>query len=88
MEEPLKNAATVDAPVTEEESAASYRATTSPLPLQHSASNAPAEADWHRQISEAAYYLAAKRNFNAGAELEDWLAAEAAAKDFLKSSTG
>ena len=43
----------------------------------------PAEADWHRMISEAAYYLAAKRNFAPGADLNDWLEAEAAAKDFL-----
>lgn len=45
--------------------------------------NAPEEAEWHRQISEAAYHLAEKRNFEPGAELDDWLAAEAAAKDFL-----
>jgi hypothetical protein len=85
MEQRQNSASTPDAPVTEKDSAASYRATTTPLPLQHSASNAPAEAEWHRRISEAAYHLAAKRNFQAGAELDDWLAAEAAAKDFLKS---
>jgi hypothetical protein len=45
--------------------------------------NAPEEAEWHRQISEAAYHLAAKRNFEPGAELDDWLTAEAAVKDFL-----
>jgi Protein of unknown function (DUF2934) len=40
----------------------------------------PAEAQWHRMISEAAYYLAAERHFEPGHELSDWLAAEAAVK--------
>jgi len=45
----------------------------------------PAEAQWHRMISEAAYYLAAKRNFEPGHELSDWLAAEAAVRISLAS---
>ena len=36
----------------------------------------PAEAQWHRMISEAAYFLAQKRSFKNGSPLEDWLAAE------------
>ena len=31
----------------------------------------------HRLIAEAAYYRASRRGFNGGAEVEDWLAAEA-----------
>jgi hypothetical protein len=54
-----------------------------PVLTQSRSFGAPAEAEWHRMISEAAYYLAARRNFVPGSELEDWLAAEAAAKDFL-----
>jgi hypothetical protein len=54
-----------------------------PIPSQRTSFDAPAEADWHRMISEAAYYLAAKRNFAPGRDLDDWLAAERAAKDFL-----
>lgn len=38
--------------------------------------DAPAESDWHREIAEAAYYLAEKRGFSGGYALEDWLAAE------------
>lgn len=38
--------------------------------------DAPAEAQWHRMISEAAYFLAQKRSFKSGSPLEDWLAAE------------
>jgi Protein of unknown function (DUF2934) len=36
----------------------------------------PAEPDWHRMISEAAYYCAERRGFEQGHALEDWLAAE------------
>jgi hypothetical protein len=32
--------------------------------------------DLDAQIAEAAYYLAAKRNFAPGGELDDWLQAE------------
>jgi hypothetical protein len=42
--------------------------------------NPPAEADWHRMISEAAYFLAQKRSFQNGSALDDWLAAEALIK--------
>jgi hypothetical protein len=45
--------------------------------------NPPSEAEWHRMISEAAYYLAEKRGFVAGYALADWLAAEAAIKETL-----
>jgi hypothetical protein len=36
----------------------------------------PQEADWHRAIAEAAYYLAEKRGFTGENALDDWLAAE------------
>jgi hypothetical protein len=42
--------------------------------------NPPAEADWHRMISEAAYFLAQQRGFQNGSALDDWLAAEALIK--------
>ena len=38
--------------------------------------DAPREPEWHRLISEAAYYRAEQRGFEPGAELEDWLQAE------------
>ena len=46
----------------------------------------PAEAEWHRMISEAAYYLAETRRFAAGAALEDWLRAEDAVREVLVPS--
>ncbi len=45
------------------------------------------ESDWHRMISEAAYYLAEKRGFQPGQALEDWLAAEASVKDILSGAS-
>jgi len=36
----------------------------------------PMESDWHRMISEAAYFLAEKRSFEPGRALSDWLQAE------------
>jgi hypothetical protein len=36
----------------------------------------PEEPEWHRMISEAAYYLAEKRGFPGNHSLDDWLAAE------------
>jgi hypothetical protein len=45
--------------------------------------NPPAEADWHRMISEAAYFLAQRRSFQGGSALDDWLAAEALIKSQL-----
>jgi hypothetical protein len=43
----------------------------------------PAEPEWHRMISEAAYYLAEKRGFAPGHALDDWLRAEDAVKALL-----
>jgi hypothetical protein len=37
---------------------------------------APAEAEWHRMIAEAAYFSAESRNFAPGHALDDWLLAE------------
>jgi hypothetical protein len=45
--------------------------------------DAPAEADWHRMISEAAYYRALRREFSAQSALEHWIAAEREIKDLL-----
>jgi hypothetical protein len=36
----------------------------------------PMESEWHRMISEAAYFLAEKRHFQPGRSLSDWLEAE------------
>ena len=36
--------------------------------------------DCYRKISEAAYYIAEKRGFTSGCELDDWLQAEAEVK--------
>ena len=35
------------------------------------------ESEWRKMVSEAAYYLAQKRKFAPGSEIEDWLQAEA-----------
>jgi Protein of unknown function (DUF2934) len=48
--------------------------------------DAPAEADWHRMISVAAYHRSEKRGFSPGNALDDWLKAEAEVKLMLKSS--
>jgi hypothetical protein len=46
----------------------------------------PHEADWHRMISEAAYFCAEKRGFVGGLALDDWLAAEEQVRSLLSSS--
>lgn len=43
----------------------------------------PAEAEWHRMISEAAYYRAERRGFQAGYEHEDWVWAEEEVRKIL-----
>lgn len=59
-----------------------------PAPLSERRSfSPPAEAHWHRMISEAAYYLAEKRQFAAGFALDDWLRAEAAVRGMLIPSS-
>jgi hypothetical protein len=40
--------------------------------------NAPEDADHRVKVAMAAYFIAEKRNFEPGHELDDWLAAEAA----------
>jgi Protein of unknown function (DUF2934) len=47
--------------------------------------DAPAEPDWHRMISVAAYYCAEKRDFADGYALEDWLTAEAQVRSLMGS---
>lgn len=42
-----------------------------------------ARAELDRMICEAAYYIAEQRGFEAGHELDDWLAAEAQIHDQL-----
>jgi len=46
----------------------------------------PMEAEWHRMISEAAYFLAEKRGFEPGHALEDWVRAELTVKELLAGS--
>jgi hypothetical protein len=46
----------------------------------------PPESDWHRMISEAAYFLAEDRGFEPGHALEDWLRAELKGKQVLAGS--
>jgi hypothetical protein len=43
----------------------------------------PMEPEWHRMISEAAYFLAEKRSFRPGRTLGDWLEAELQVKRAL-----
>ena len=43
----------------------------------------PMESEWHRMISEAAYFLAEKRGFVPGLALSDWLEAELQVKETL-----
>jgi len=43
----------------------------------------PMESEWHRMISEAAYFLAEKRGFAPGLALSDWLEAELQVKETL-----
>jgi hypothetical protein len=45
----------------------------------------PAEAEWHRMISQAAYYIAQNRGSAEGNTLEDWLAAEAQVRASMQS---
>ncbi|HEY0749419.1 MAG TPA: DUF2934 domain-containing protein [Steroidobacteraceae bacterium] len=56
---------------------------TSQISSTRASFNPPAEADWHRMISEAAYFLAQRRSFKNGSALDDWLAAEALIKSQL-----
>jgi hypothetical protein len=55
------------------------------LPEPKRSFDPPEEAQWHRMISEAAYFHAVARNFEPGQELADWLAAEAEVKVSLGS---
>jgi hypothetical protein len=43
----------------------------------------PMESDWHRMVSEAAYFLAEKRGFEPGRTLDDWLEAEQKVREIL-----
>jgi hypothetical protein len=43
----------------------------------------PVESEWHRMISEAAYFLAEKRAFEPGRALDDWLEAELKVREIL-----
>jgi hypothetical protein len=51
--------------------------------MTHSSFDPPMESEWHRMISEAAYFLAEKRGFEPGRALDDWLAAELEVKEVL-----
>jgi Protein of unknown function (DUF2934) len=43
----------------------------------------PMESEWHRMISEAAYFRAENRGFEPGGALEDWVQAELEVKVVL-----
>jgi hypothetical protein len=46
-------------------------------PRNHPSSfDAPQEAEWHRMIAEAAYFISEKRGFAGEHSLDDWLTAE------------
>jgi hypothetical protein len=45
----------------------------------------PAEADWHRRISEAAYYRSQRKEFSGESALENWIAAETEVKALLSA---
>jgi len=49
---------------------------------------APSAEELHQLIAVTAYYLAQRRNFEPGHELEDWLAAEAQIQADVESSKG
>ena len=48
--------------------------------------DAPMEADWHRMISEAAYFRAEQRGFAPGCAIDDWLLAEQEIHEHLQSA--
>jgi Protein of unknown function (DUF2934) len=56
------------------------------LPVKSHSFDPPQEPEWHRMISQAAYYLAEKRDFAGGHALEDWLAAEQQVRETLHRS--
>ena len=83
---PRKAAATNGKPMPARPRKAMAPETTRPVTLAAApaAQSAPATAaprispeERHRLIAEAAYYRASRRGFGGGAEVEDWLAAEA-----------
>ena len=43
------------------------------------------EADWHRRISEAAYYRSQRKEFSGESALENWIAAETEVKALLSA---
>jgi hypothetical protein len=47
--------------------------------------NPPEEAEWHRMISVAAYFLAEQRGFAPGCNLDDWLRAEQQIKELISA---
>ena len=49
--------------------------------------DAPLEPEWHRLISEAAYYHAQQRGFEPGGELDDWLRAEREVRERISPTT-
>jgi hypothetical protein len=46
-------------------------------PLRFSRASYPTQDERHRMIEDVAYLRAQRRGFEAGQEMEDWLAAEA-----------
>jgi hypothetical protein len=56
------------------------------LPTKSHSFDPPQEPEWHRMISEAAYYLAEKRGFIGEHALDDWLAAERLVRKIIQRS--
>ena len=54
---------------------------------QSSSFDSPEEPDWHRMISQAAYYLAQRRGFQGEHDLDDWLAAEQYVRQMISTQT-
>jgi len=53
-------------------------------PAKSSSFDPPMESDWHRMVSEAAYFIAEKRGFGPGRALDDWLDAELMVREILQ----
>jgi hypothetical protein len=45
----------------------------------------PAEAEWHRRISEAAYHRSQRKEFSGESALDNWVAAELEVKALLSA---
>jgi hypothetical protein len=56
-------------------------------PKQSHSFDPPEESDWHRMISEAAYYLSLTRGVGSDQSLDDWLVAEQQVRQVIEKSS-